>query len=97
MKSIKPRPVSLYNKIRFKTRPEALITWTNKELGLDTRCTGLKGSPTIVAKTVDVPEVPRKKVVYTPKDGDDAARWIIEALLKDEKASKALIKALKEG
>jgi len=35
--------------------------------------------------------------VYTPKDGDDAARWIIEALLKDEKASKALIKALKEG
>jgi len=97
MKSIKPRPVSLYNKIRFKTRPDTLITWTNKELGLDTRCTGLKGSPTIVAKTVDVPEVPRKKVVYTPKDGDDAARWIIEALLKDEKASKALIKALKEG
>ncbi|PVU68680.1 electron transfer flavoprotein subunit beta/FixA family protein [Acidilobus sp. SCGC AC-742_M05] len=97
MKSIKPRPVSLYNKVRFKTRPDTLITWTNKELGLDTRCTGLKGSPTIVAKTVDVPEVPRKKVVYTPKDGDDAARWIIEALLKDEKASKALIKALKEG
>ncbi|ESQ20925.1 MAG: Electron transfer flavoprotein, beta subunit [uncultured Acidilobus sp. CIS] len=97
MKSIKPRPVSLYNKIRFKTRPDTLITWTNKELGLDTRCTGLKGSPTIVSKTVDVPEVPRKKVVYTPKDGDDAARWIIEALLKDEKASKALIKALKEG
>jgi len=97
MKSIKPRPVSLYNKVRFKTRPDTLITWTNKELGLDTRCTGLKGSPTIVSKTVDVPEVPRKKVVYTPKDGDDAARWIIEALLKDEKASKALIKALKEG
>jgi len=97
MRSIKPRPVSLYNKVRFKTRPDTLITWTNKELGLDTRCTGLKGSPTIVAKTVDVPEVPRKKVVYTPKDGDDAARWIIEALLKDEKASKALIKALKEG
>jgi len=97
MKSIKPRPVSLYNKIRFKTRPDTLITWTNKELGLDTRCTGLKGSPTVVAKTVDVPEVPRKKIVYTPKDGDDAARWIIEALLKDEKASKALIKALKEG
>lgn len=97
MKSIKPRPVSLYNKVRFKTRPDTLITWTNKELGLDTRCTGLKGSPTIVAKTVDVPEVPRKKVVYTPKDGDDAARWIIEALLKDEKASKALIRALKEG
>ncbi len=97
MKSIKPRPVSLYNKIRFKTRSDSLITWTNNELKLDTRCTGLKGSPTIVAKTIDVPEVPRKKIVYKPKDGDDAARWIIESLLKDEKASKALIKALKEG
>ena len=97
MKSIKPRPVSLYNKIRFKTRPDSLITWTNNDLKLDVRCTGLKGSPTIVAKTIDVPEVPRKKVVYTPKDGDDAARWIIESLLKDERASKALIKALKEG
>ncbi|MGC9209712.1 MAG: electron transfer flavoprotein subunit beta/FixA family protein [Acidilobus sp.] len=97
MKSIKPRPVSLYNKIRFKTRPETLITWTNNDLKLDTRCTGLKGSPTIVAKTIDVPEVPRKKIVYTPKNGEDAARWIVEMLLKDEKASKALIKALKEG
>lgn len=97
MKSIKPRPVSLYNKIRFKTRPDSLITWTNNDLKLDVRCTGLKGSPTIVAKTIDVPEVPRKKVVYTPKDGDDAARWIIESLLKDERASKALIKALREG
>ncbi|MGC9071394.1 MAG: electron transfer flavoprotein subunit beta/FixA family protein [Acidilobus sp.] len=96
MKSIKPRPVSLHNKIRFKTRPESLITWTNNDLKLDTRCTGLKGSPTIVAKTIDVPEVPRKKSVYTPKDGDDAARWIIEMLLKDEKASKVLIRALKE-
>ncbi|MFP3080133.1 MAG: electron transfer flavoprotein subunit beta/FixA family protein [Acidilobus sp.] len=97
MKSLKPRPVSLLNKIRFKANPSTLITWSNNDLKLDTRCTGLKGSPTIVAKTVDVPEVPRKKQVYTPKNGEDAAKWILKALLSDEKASKALIRALKEG
>ncbi len=97
MKSLKPRPVSLLNKIRFKANPGMLITWTNNDLKLDPRCTGLKGSPTYVAKTVDVPEVPRKKQIYRPKDGDDAARWILKSLLTDEKASKALIRALKES
>ena len=97
MKSLEPRPVRLYHKIRFKADPSTLITWTNNELKLDTRCTGLKGSPTFVAKTVDVPEVPRKKVVYVPKDGEDAARWIVKMLLSDEKASKALIKGLLGG
>lgn len=97
MKSLKPRPVTLINKIRFKANPSIMITWTNNDLKLDPRCTGLKGSPTFVAKTVDVPEVPRKKQVYVPKDGEDAAKWILKSLLSDEKASKALIKALKEG
>ena len=96
MKALKPRPVRLINKIRYKVE-KPLITWTNNEMKLDPRCTGLKGSPTIVAKTVDVPEVPRKKIVYTPKDGEDAAKWLIKTLMGDEKASKALIKALKEG
>ncbi|MGC8572951.1 MAG: electron transfer flavoprotein subunit beta/FixA family protein [Caldisphaera sp.] len=96
MKALKPRPVRLLNKIRYKVE-KPLTTWTNNELKLDPRCTGLKGSPTIVAKTVDVPEVPRKKVIYTPKDGEDAAKWLIKTLMEDEKASKALIKALKEG
>ncbi len=95
MKSIKPRPVSLLNKIRFKTNPSTLITWTNSYMNLDVRCVGLKGSPTFVAKTVDVPEVPRKKIVYKPKDGEDAARWILKSLLSDEKASRALLKALR--
>ncbi len=96
MKALKPRPVRLINKIRYKVE-KPLITWTNNDMKLDPRCTGLKGSPTIVAKTVDVPEVPRKKVVYKPKDGEDAAKWLIKTLMEDEKASKALIKALKEG
>ncbi|ADL18672.1 Electron transfer flavoprotein beta-subunit [Acidilobus saccharovorans 345-15] len=97
MKSLKPRPVTLINKIRFKANPSIMMTWTNNDLKLDPRCTGLKGSPTFVAKTVDVPEVPRKKQVYVPKNGEDAAKWILKSLLSDEKASKALIKALKEG
>ena len=63
-------------------------------MGLDPRCVGLKGSPTIVAKITFTPEVPRKKIVYKPKDGEDAARWLIEQLLKDEKASKVIRRAL---
>ncbi|MGC9112238.1 electron transfer flavoprotein subunit beta/FixA family protein [Acidilobus sp.] len=97
MKSLKPRPVTLINKIRFKANPSIMMSWTNNDLKLDPRCTGLKGSPTVVAKTVDVPEVPRKKQVYVPKNGEDAAKWILKSLLSDEKTSKALIKALKEG
>lgn len=93
MKSKKPRPVRLQYKIRAKTE-KPFIVWTNKEMGLDPRCVGLKGSPTIVAKITFTPEVPRKKIVYKPKDGEDAARWLIEQLLKDEKASKVIRRAL---
>ncbi|MCE4623293.1 MAG: electron transfer flavoprotein subunit beta/FixA family protein [Caldisphaeraceae archaeon] len=93
MKALKPRPVRLINKIRYKVE-KPIMTWTNAELKLDPRCIGLKGSPTIVSKTVNVPEVPRKKIVYTPKSGEDAAKWIIETLMKDDKASKVLMKYL---
>lgn len=92
MKSLKPRPVTLYNKIRVKTENPITI-WTNKELGLDTRCIGLRGSPTIVAKITWTPEVPRKKIVYKPKDPEDAVKWLLEQLLKDEKTAK-LIKSI---
>ena len=94
MKSQKPRPVRLLHKIRAKTE-NPFIIWTNKELGLDVRCVGLKGSPTIVAKITFTPEVPRKKIVYTPKDGWDGARWLLEQLAKDEKAGKVIERAVK--
>ncbi|MDP8002935.1 MAG: electron transfer flavoprotein subunit beta/FixA family protein [Caldisphaera sp.] len=96
MKALKPRSVRLINKIRFKTQ-NPIIIWTNNELKLDPRCVGLKGSPTIVDKTVDVPEVPRKKIVYSPKNGEDAAKWIIKTVLSDEKASRTFLKYLSEG
>jgi electron transfer flavoprotein beta subunit len=96
MKSRKPRPVRLLHKIRAKTE-KPFIIWSNKDLGLDTRCVGLKGSPTIVAKITFTPEVPRKKIVYKPKSGEDAARWLIEQLLKDEKASKVLKRVLEDS
>ena len=95
MKSQKPRPVRLQYKIRAKTE-KPFIVWTNKDMGLDTRCVGLKGSPTIVAKITFTPEVPRKKIVYTPKNGEDAARWLLEQLMKDEKASKVIQRAIED-
>jgi len=93
MKTLKPRPVSLLEKIRAKVT-NAIIAWTNKELGLDGRCTGLQGSPTRVAKITFTPEIPRKKIVYRPRDGEDAARWILKVLLGDERTSKLLKEAL---
>jgi len=93
MRSRKPRPVRLANKIRAKLE-KPLIIWSNKELGLDPRCVGLRGSPTVVAKITFTPEVPRKKKIYRPRSGDDAAHWILKSLLADEKASKILRRIL---
>ena len=93
IKALKPRPVRLSYKLRAKTE-KLIITWTNNDLGLDPRCTGLKGSPTIVANITWMPEVPRKKIVYKPKDPRDAARWILRQLFRDEAAAPFLRKAL---
>ncbi|MEM1685295.1 MAG: electron transfer flavoprotein subunit beta/FixA family protein [Acidilobaceae archaeon] len=93
MRSLKPRHVSLSNKIRARFEKK-LIIWSNSDLKLDTRCVGLKGSPTIVAKTIDMPEVPRRKEVYKPRDARDAARWIISRMLEDEKLRELLQRTL---
>ncbi|MCS7107394.1 MAG: electron transfer flavoprotein subunit beta/FixA family protein [Acidilobaceae archaeon] len=89
IKAMKPRPVSLQSKLRAKLE-RRIITWTNADLKLDPRCVGLKGSPTVVAKTVDMPEVPRKKEVYRPRDPKDAARWIIRKMVEDEKLREVM-------
>lgn len=91
IKAVKPRAVSLRNKLRAKLEKRVII-WTNAELKLDPRCVGLKGSPTWVAKTIDMPEVPRKKEVYKPKDAKDAARWIIRKMVEDEKLREVIMK-----
>ncbi len=94
MRALKPRPVSLYNKLRAKLDKNVIITWSNSDLKLDPRCVGLKGSPTIVAKTIDMPEVPRKKEVYKPRDPRDGAKWIISKIVEDEKLRELLVKKL---
>ena len=93
IKALKPRPVRLSYKLRAKLE-KPIITWTNDDLGLDPRCTGLKGSPTIVANITWMPEVPRKKIVYRPRDPRDAARWILRQLFRDELVAPFLRKAL---
>ncbi|MFN4045996.1 MAG: electron transfer flavoprotein subunit beta/FixA family protein [Acidilobaceae archaeon] len=97
MRALKPRPVSLHNKLRAKLNKDTIVVWSNSELNLDPRCVGLKGSPTIVAKTIDMPEVPRKKEVYKPRDPRDAARWIISRMVEDEKLRELLVKKLWGG
>ena len=93
VKTFKPRPVSLMNKLRAKTL-KPVIVWSNKDLKLDPRCVGLRGSPTIVAKVTYLPEVPRKKKIIKADDPREAAKWIIKSLLEDEVASRVIAKAL---
>jgi len=78
----KPRRVKLSYKMRCKE--EGVIeVWSNKTLGLDVNCVGLRGSPTIVKKTSFVAEVPRKKIVCQVRDVDQAAEWLIKRLVED--------------
>jgi len=93
IKALEPRPVRLAYKLRAKLE-KPIITWTNKDLGLDPRCVGLKGSPTIVSNVTFMPEVPRKKIVYKPRDPRDGARWLLRQLFKDEVVAPFLKKAL---
>ena len=93
IKALKPRPVRLAYKLRAKLE-KPITVWTLNDMGLDPRCCGLKGSPTVVANITWMPEVPRKKIVYRPKDPKDAARWLLRQLFKDEVVSEFLKKAL---
>lgn len=81
LKSQVPRPVRLSEKLRFH-RDKPLQTLTNKDLGLDPRCVGLRGSPTIVAKVTWMPEVPRKRQVFKG-DAREAARWLVKKLAEE--------------
>jgi electron transfer flavoprotein beta subunit len=93
VRAFKPRPVTLSMKLRSKIE-KRLIVWTNNDLKLDPRCTGLRGSPTIVAKTIDMPEVPRRKEVFKPRDAREAARWIVAKMLEDDKLRELLYRSL---
>ena len=80
MKSNVPRPVRLNNKLRAKLE-KPIETWTNEVLKLDAGLVGLKGSPTLVSKSVPTPSVPRKKKKFDGRqDPAGAARWLIQSL-----------------
>ncbi len=95
-KAFKPRDVTLRGKLRAK-REKPIKVLSNKDLGLDPRCVGLKGSPTIVAKVTYLPEVPRRKEVYKPKTPREGARWLLRKLLEDEETRKVIVKSLWGG
>ncbi len=81
MHSREPRPVRLAHKLRARVEKPIEI-WDNKKLGLDPRCVGLKGSPTIVTKITWMPEVPRKRKVFKG-DPREAVKWLIERLREE--------------
>ena len=81
MKSNPPRRVSLVNKVRAKVE-KPIKTLSNKELGLDENCIGLKGSPTRVVKIEVMPEVPRKRQVFKG-DAREAAKWLVKKLVEE--------------
>jgi electron transfer flavoprotein beta subunit len=78
MHSQKPRPVRLRYKLRAVLE-KPMETWSNGVLGLDPRCVGLKGSPTIVTKITWMPEVPRKRQVFQGDPGE-AVEWLLKRL-----------------
>jgi len=82
MHSNPPRPISLTSKLRAVTE-KPIEVWTNKQLELDPRCIGLKGSPTIVSKVTWQPEIPRKRKIYKG-DPREAVKWLIKQL-EDER------------
>jgi len=96
VKAFKPRDVTLRGKLRAK-RERPIRVLSNRDLGLDPRCVGLRGSPTIVAKVTYMPEVPRRREVYRPRDARDGARWLLRKLLEDEETRRVIVKALWGG
>jgi electron transfer flavoprotein beta subunit len=83
MKSNTPRHISMNRKLRAKLENPIEI-WTNETLKLDASRTGLKGSPTVVSKSIPTPSVPRKKQTFDGREHpSEAAKWLIENLSKE--------------
>jgi len=82
MHSQHPRPVTLNNKLRAVIS-KPIKTLTNNELKLNTLCTGLRGSPTVVAKTEFITKIPRKKEILKDKGPQEAAMWLLSKLKEE--------------
>lgn len=83
MKSNTPRPIRMSDKLRAKLENPIEI-WTNETLNLDTSLTGLKGSPTVVSRSIPTPSVPRKKQRFDGRENPaEAAKWLLGNLSKE--------------
>jgi len=83
MKGNTPRPVRMANKLRAKLENPIEI-WTNESLKLDATHTGLKGSPTVVSRSIPTPSVPRKKQKFDGReDPSRAAEWLLDSLARE--------------
>ncbi len=82
MHSQHPRPVTLDNKLRAVIN-KPIKTLTNNELKLNIQCTGLRGSPTVVAKTEFITKIPRKKEILKDKGPQESAMWLLSKLKEE--------------
>jgi electron transfer flavoprotein beta subunit len=74
-----PREVRLSRKLNAR---EYVQVVSNKELGLDPECVGLRGSPTVVAGMAPATYPPRKKMVIQGEPAEVAKKLI--QILKEE-------------
>ena len=83
MKSNTPRQVRMSYKLRAKMEAPIEI-WTNEKLMLDSTKTGLRGSPTVVSKSIPTPSIPRKKQRFDGRnDPAGAAKWLLDNLSQE--------------
>jgi len=83
MKSNAPRQVRMSYKLRAKVEAPIEV-WTNEMLKLDVAVTGLRGSPTVVSRSIPTPSVPRKKQRFDGReDPAKAAKWLFDNLSKE--------------
>ena len=82
MHTFNPRRVKLSNKLKAKMERPIKI-WSSKDIDLDINCTGLKGSPTVVSGIDFIPRVARKNEIFKGDDPKEAAKWLVEKLIKE--------------
>lgn len=82
MKSNEPRPIKLSHKLKVEMG-NFVEVWTNNELGLKRECVGLRGSPTIVERSIITPTVPRKKQRFNGQDVREAVKWLVDRLIEE--------------
>lgn len=76
----KPRYATPLNIMKAQKKPK--FTWTAADLGADTACTGMMGSPSATKRVVEPPKR-EGKAVYFGGEAADAAKALADALEAD--------------